>query len=133
MEIQSATGFTGHLLDDFCGGYNFRVYNKDKTFVDYRLTHTDLVVKILDADAAFYVNEDGDAKLDHSAETLGYRDRAKEALAHPDAAKELSEDEQTLLHLWREYAVTNDPLDKSATALGAMLRSIVAGTWNPKP
>ena len=134
MNIKSAQNVTGHLLDDFTGAYHFRVYDKDKNFVDYRVAHSDLVVKIIDADAAFYIDEDGQAKLDHSPETLGIRDRrAEQAMATLDSIKELSEDEKTLLMFWREYANTNDTLDKPASALGAMLRSIVAGTWNPKP
>ena len=38
---------------------------------DYNLDHSDLVVKINDADATFYEYENGQMSLDHSPETLG--------------------------------------------------------------
>lgn len=70
MEIKSANGVTGHLLDNFDGTYCFRVYGENHTFVDYALRHCDLVVTIADMDAAFY-SSDKQNILDHSPATLG--------------------------------------------------------------
>ena len=73
MDIKSANGVRGCILDSFDGTYFFRVYNKDFTFKDYDLHHCDLFVTIDDADAYFY--EDGDnLRLDHSPATLGKND-----------------------------------------------------------
>jgi hypothetical protein len=69
--IKQANNTQGHLLRQFDGSYCFRVYNEDKTFTDYDLVHSDLVVTINDPDSAFYHNKDGSTILDHSAETLG--------------------------------------------------------------
>ena len=68
---KSAEGVTGFLLNSFGSPTNyFRVYNKDKTFTDYIVSHSDLEVKIVDKDAYFY-EEDGKFFLDHSPQTLG--------------------------------------------------------------
>lgn len=69
----SANGIKGHLLrGPSTGRYVFRVYNQDKTFIDYDLLHYDLEVTITDADAYLY-NGDGLTFLDHSLETLGLK------------------------------------------------------------
>jgi hypothetical protein len=66
MKPVSANGFTGFLLNTFDGGFVFRVYD-DEGYNDYKIKHSDLYIKIIDADAFFY-----DAEiLDHSPETLG--------------------------------------------------------------
>ncbi len=67
-----ANGVSGHLLQTFTDGpVVFRVYNADKTFVDYDLLHCDLCVTIVDEDAYFY-NSETRQILDHSPATLGY-------------------------------------------------------------
>jgi hypothetical protein len=70
MKPISANGVRGHLLENFEGGYYFRVYDADHNFVDYDLHHCDLTVTISDPDAFFYNDEHG-IRLDHSPATLG--------------------------------------------------------------
>lgn len=48
--------------------YIIRVYNSDKSFVDYELAHNDLEIQILDDDAEF---DTVNIVLDHSCATLG--------------------------------------------------------------
>ena len=69
---RSANGVTGHLLYLADGTYCFRVYKKDKSFVDYDLLHCDLCVTINDKDAFLYKDLNG-ARLDHSPLTLGIK------------------------------------------------------------
>jgi hypothetical protein len=52
---------------------DFRVYNENGAFTDYHLVHYDLVVTIVDKDAAFYSSPDYD-RLDHSPSTLGIQE-----------------------------------------------------------
>lgn len=52
------------------GSYVFRVYQPDKTFIDYDIHHCDLCVTINDSDAYFYSDQARD-RLDHAPETLG--------------------------------------------------------------
>ena len=71
----SANKVSGHLLRTFNPegvDYVFRVYNADRTFVDYDLHHVDLCVTIEDEDAFFY-RGDGIDRLDHAPETLGLK------------------------------------------------------------
>ncbi len=72
MKTESADGVEGILLNIGEGIIVFRVYSEPGVFIDYDLLHTDLCVKIQDADATFYTSE-GYAKLDHSPETLGIK------------------------------------------------------------
>jgi hypothetical protein len=65
-----ANGVEGHLIYTAMGKYMFRVYDAQHNFTDYDLHHSDLCVTITDADAFFY-NEDGNDRLDHSPQTLG--------------------------------------------------------------
>ena len=71
MKSKTANKAKGHLL--YVHGANkyvFRVYQKDRTFIDYDIAHCDLCVTINDADAHFY--SDGTRNiLDHAPETLG--------------------------------------------------------------
>ena len=50
----------------------FRVYNKDKSFIDYNIFHNDLQIVIEDFDAYFYSDGENNI-LDHSPETLGIK------------------------------------------------------------
>jgi len=71
MKIESANGVEGCLIYSHgTNNFQFRVYDKDG-FRDYDIYHSDLVVKIDDADATFYEHDDGRMILDHSPETLG--------------------------------------------------------------
>jgi hypothetical protein len=70
MKSKSATGVTGHLLREPDGKYCFRVYGENHSFVDYDLLHCDLIVTIVDKDAAFYSGS-GFERLDHAPATLG--------------------------------------------------------------
>jgi hypothetical protein len=67
---RSANGKTGILIRLHDGTYCFRVYNRDNTFTDYDLLHSDLCVTIKDKDAFFYRDANG-SSLDHSPATLG--------------------------------------------------------------
>jgi hypothetical protein len=72
-KIESADGREGYLI--WCSGnrYVFRIYSEaPHEFVDYDICHTDMRVKIMDADAFFYTNGE-DARVDHSPETLGIK------------------------------------------------------------
>jgi len=75
-EIQ-AEGVEGFLLyNPFNKGYFFRVYNEDKSYVDYDLRAEDIQIKIIDRFTALYESdaEDGDFKinmLDYNSKTLG--------------------------------------------------------------
>ncbi len=130
-KIRQAKGVTGHLLDEFNGNYSFRVYGPDHSFVDYKVMHSDMVVTIEDDDTAFYTDELGVTTLDHAPETLGRGSNPTEP--HPLAItqKSLSEDEKTLLKLWRMYAQEGQSENTSSEALGKTLRAMVAGSWKP--
>ena len=69
MKPKSANGVEGHLIRNHDGKYIFRVYDAEHKFVDYDLMHSDLCVKITDADAYLYLN----SVLDHAPETLGHK------------------------------------------------------------
>lgn len=69
IKITSANGVTGIILVSGQDVY-FRVYDKDFSFIDYNLAHTDLCITINDNDAYFYSDEICDV-LDHSPATLG--------------------------------------------------------------
>lgn len=73
MKATSANGVTGCLLPGFRADSAgvFRVYDKDGTFIDYDLYHSDLTVTINDTDAYFYTTDSGETYLDHSPKTLG--------------------------------------------------------------
>jgi hypothetical protein len=73
MRIESADGQEGYLI--WCGGdrYVFRIYkDAPHEFTDYDLRHTDMRVRIVDSDAFFYSDDEGDC-IDHSPETLGIK------------------------------------------------------------
>jgi hypothetical protein len=76
MKAISANGTTGILIpvlvDNNQPKIVFRVYGSDRDFsyVDYDLKHSDLQVTVCDQDAYFY---DG-LYLDHSPLTLGLKD-----------------------------------------------------------
>lgn len=65
----SADGVSGMLLRGHNGTFVLRVYNEDKTFVDYDIHHSDLSVTINDKDAYFYQGRIN--VIDHSPTTLG--------------------------------------------------------------
>ena len=70
MKIKPAKGKKGFLI--WCGGekYVFRIYDKDGTFIDYDLMHSDCEIIINDDDGYLYTDPQGNS-LDHSPETLG--------------------------------------------------------------
>jgi hypothetical protein len=73
MTTTSANGVVGDLI--YCHAtkeYVFRVYDANHDFTDYDIVHSDLRVKIIDADAHFY-DHDGELTLDHSPATLGIK------------------------------------------------------------
>lgn len=67
--IKPAEGVEGVLIRTG-NTFMFRVYDENHEFIDYNILHSDLVVKIVDSDSAFYsdIMED---RLDHSVATLG--------------------------------------------------------------
>lgn len=71
--VRSANGVEGHLIYTAMGYFMFRVYEQDGSFTDYKILHSDLLLKIIDADAAFYEERDGTPVLDHLPTTLGIR------------------------------------------------------------
>lgn len=68
--VKCAKETEGHLIYTVMGEFMFRVYNSDKTFTDYKILHSDLLVKIIDPDASFYKEPDGTPVLDHHPDTL---------------------------------------------------------------
>lgn len=72
MKSKTANGEVGYLI--WCGGdrYVFRVYDAQHNFKDYDLRHSDLRIKIIDADAHFYEGPDF-MHLDHAPLTLGIK------------------------------------------------------------
>ena len=76
MKIINANGVQGVLLNPYHqdGKWMFRVYEEDGAFTDYELCHSDLCVRINDADASFYEGISGKDILDHSPETLGIKE-----------------------------------------------------------
>ena len=70
--IKPAEGVEGVLIRTKGNTFMFRVYDEKYEFVDYEIMHSDLVVKIVDKDSAFYTGEHGllSDTLDHSVATL---------------------------------------------------------------
>ena len=74
--VRSANGIEGTLCYGHCRQYFLRV--RDATvvegFIDYDLRHSDLSIRIIDEDAAFYDFGSGNnALLDHAPDTLGLK------------------------------------------------------------
>jgi hypothetical protein len=67
--LENAQGLTGVLIISGTDVY-FRVGDK-REFVDYKVEHNDLVIKILDMDAYLYQNGK-ETILDYSPETIGW-------------------------------------------------------------
>jgi hypothetical protein len=75
MKIKSANGIEGCLIySSLLGKYYFRVHDENREFKDYDICHLDLFVKINDADATFYEQDDGSLTIDYSPKTLGLGD-----------------------------------------------------------
>ena len=72
VKIESADGQEGYLI--WCGGdrYVFRIYNEVHDFVDYDIRHSDMRIRIIDSDAFFYSDKQGNT-IDHSPDTLGIK------------------------------------------------------------
>jgi hypothetical protein len=52
-ELVSANGQEGFLIKTIEDDFMFRSYNEDHTFVDYKILHADLLIKIIDSTAVF--------------------------------------------------------------------------------
>lgn len=73
-KVRSANGVEGDLCVRSDGSYFLRVKDLKSAegFVDYDLRHSDLHVRIIDEDAAFYdFGANHDSLLDHAPTTLG--------------------------------------------------------------
>ena len=71
MTRTSANGVVGYLIYDVAKQQHvLRVYDANHDFTDYDIIHSDMRIKIIDADAFFY-EENGMQHLDHSPVTLG--------------------------------------------------------------
>ena len=71
MESKTANGVVGYLIYDVATQQHvFRVYDANHDFRDYDIVHSDMRIKIIDADAFLY-EENGMQHLDHSPVTLG--------------------------------------------------------------
>jgi hypothetical protein len=67
----------GMLIRKIGGGVVFRVYNPDKSFVDYDFVHDDLPIVISkNSFSAFYSFDDKNV-LDHSPQVLGLKKAKK--------------------------------------------------------
>ena len=74
MSHRSADGEVGYLI--WCGGdrYVFRIYTQaPNEFKDYDIRHSDMRIKIIDADAFLY-EKNGFLEVDHSPATLGIKE-----------------------------------------------------------
>ena len=72
--VRFANGIEGCLCVTLDRGYFLRVKDArhPEGFVDYHLRHSDLQVRIIDEDAAFYeFGQEVDPLLDHAPDTLG--------------------------------------------------------------
>lgn len=71
MIEKSAKGIRGYLLyNPFTHQHFFRIYNEDKTFVDYDVCAEDIAIQILDDGISLYQSEDRN-RLDWSSRVLG--------------------------------------------------------------
>lgn len=70
MKIKKVKKLKGFLCKSIGDRFFFRTYNKDRTFTDYKLCHTDLEIQILDSDAYIY-EKNGEFYIDHGPKTLG--------------------------------------------------------------
>jgi hypothetical protein len=71
MESKTANGVVGYLIYDVAKQQHvLRVYDDNHDFQDYDILHSDMKIKIIDADAHFY-QRNGMQHLDHSPATLG--------------------------------------------------------------
>ncbi len=73
-EVEDASGVSGVLIRELGGEVIFRVYNSDKTFVDYDLLHDDLPVVILEKSLSSFYSFESKKVLDHSPEVLGLKE-----------------------------------------------------------
>jgi hypothetical protein len=80
VKVTSARGAKGCILHSGIGTPDarvfFRVYDKDlpNGFIDYDLMHSDIFVTLdADCEAAFYTDDEGNAKLDHEPDVLGIK------------------------------------------------------------
>lgn len=72
LKVTSAAGASGYLIMDINGEFFFRVYRGTTEFIDYKLLHCDLRIKIADDEqASFYTDEKETNWLDYSPEVLG--------------------------------------------------------------
>ncbi len=70
-KTENAANISGVLIRSI-GGYKFRVYGENSSFVDYEIKHDDLSITIdQDALASFYKVDEDTAILDHSPSVLG--------------------------------------------------------------
>lgn len=76
-KTEPADGQEATLIYVGDGRFQLRVYNKDHTFIDYNIRHSDLTVKIKDKDAYFYQDQKGNSWIDHSPETLGIKNEER--------------------------------------------------------
>ena len=66
-----ANGTRGFIIKDFFSNeVYFRVYNEDKSFIDYQIGHNDLEVVIADESASFYCGKNKNV-LDYNSIILG--------------------------------------------------------------
>jgi hypothetical protein len=64
-----ARGQRGMLIRGINGIFYFRQYSDDYEFVDYEVTHHDMEIEIVDADAALFRTQHGDF-LDYTSESM---------------------------------------------------------------
>ena len=70
---KDASGVSGMLIKTFDGGYTFRVYDSEGSFVDYDLRHDDLSITIdSDSLASFYECDDKHM-LDYSPQVFNLK------------------------------------------------------------
>jgi hypothetical protein len=68
---KNAKGVRGFLLySPFSKNYFFRVYNKDKTFTDYKITAEEIEIELISKYNALIETDSGNI-LDFSSEVLG--------------------------------------------------------------
>ena len=79
LSIAPAYGETFVLLNT--GAYQdviLRSYKADGEFQDYMLSHSDLLIKVIDSEAHLYAYPSGEITIDHSPQALGLKGHSNE-------------------------------------------------------
>ena len=71
-DVADASGVSGILIKT-SSGFDFRIYNDDGSFNDYKLKHDDLSVTIAKDSLASFYSHGENHSIDHSPSVLGLK------------------------------------------------------------